>query len=172
MIELWNLHKMLWSLVLFLTFGMVQPYAPVPKFENPAYAAAYLSDHFIYTSDPLRGVIDFTVNPNTLQGAMEVGPEAVKRLSLDCDDVGAWAFVALRNTGAVPTLYTLKDGSGKFGHHVVCAYTWQGEYGVIDTNGHNLLPNVSPSTLCVTFTAIYHERGYRYTDAVVTACPF
>lgn len=177
MIDFWNLHKMLWSVVLFLTFGMLQPYALVPTFETPAQAAAYLAPRFIYTGDPLRGAVDFTVNPGTLQGAMEQGPDAVKRLSLDCDDVGAWAFVAIRNMGGVPTLYTLKDGSGKFGHHVVTAYAWKRptgelEQGAIDTNGHRVLPDVSPAALCAEFTRVYARLGYRYTDALPTACPW
>ena len=171
-VEFWNLQKMLWSLTHFLTFGMVQPYAPVPTFASPAAAAAYLGERFVYTGDPLMGVIDFTVNPTRLQAAMEDGPEAVKRLALDCDDVAAWAFVALRQMGATPTIYTLKDSSGKFGHHVVTAYVWRGEQGVIDTNGHQVLRDVAPATLCYVFTDTYRRRGYQYTEAVVTACPF
>lgn len=172
MIAFWNLHKMLWSLVLFLTFGMVQPQAPVPTFESPAAANAYLQAHCVYTGDPVGGAIDFVNAPTRLQAAMEQGPDAVKAMAVDCDDYGAWSFVALRNLGATPTLYTLKDASGKFGHHVVCAYTWKGEQGVIDTNGHHILPDTTPATLCATFTDVYRLRGYRYTEAVVTACPF
>lgn len=172
MIEAWLAYKTLWSIVLFLTFGMVQPYAPVPTFDSPELAAAYLAERFIYTGDPLKGAVDFTVSPGTLQGAMQMGPDHVKRLPLDCDDVGAWAFVAVRNMGGTPTLYTLEDGSGRFGHHVVCAYTWRGQMGAIDTNGHRLLPDTAPATVCAEFTRVYAARGYRYVAAVATPCPF
>lgn len=171
-LNIFNAAKNTWSRVNdWIKRG--EPRAPIPTFASPAEAAAYLQKHGAYTGDPLNGAADFVLRPERLQAAMEAGPAALARLSIDCDDWAAWAFAALRLIpGCQPQLYTLWDGSGKFGHHVVCGYTWHGGAGVIDTNGHRRLVALSQEQLCVTFTSIYKSVGYVYTSAEPQDYPF
>lgn len=148
--------------------------APVPALTSPQAVADYIGHRFIYTGDPLGGAADFWLHPERLHAAMLEGPEAVRRLSVDCDDLASLAYLMLSKVPEChPTLYTLEDTSGKWGHHVVCAYTWRGDvHGVIDTNGLTRLLSPSPQHLCTVFTAIYRSRGYEYTSAVPTPYPF
>lgn len=150
-----------------------EPRAPVPTLESPQAVADYIGARFVYTGDPLNGAADFVLHPERLHAAMLAGPDAVRRLSVDCDDLASLAYLMLsRIPGCRPQLYTLWDDSGKFGHHVVCGYTWNGGAGVIDTNGHRRLVALTPEQLCVTFTAIYQPRGYVYTGAEPQDYPF
>lgn len=172
LLSIFNAAKNTWSRVNDWLMGGA-PRRPIQVFASPAEAAAYLQQHGAYTGDPLGGVADFVLSPDRLQAAMEAGPEALSRLSIDCDDWSAWAFAALRQIpDCKPQLYTLWDDSGRFGHHVVCGYTWRGGAGVIDTNGHRRLVALTPEQLCVTFTSIYTSRGYHYTAARPHDYPF
>lgn len=170
-VNLYNALKAWWSAVNNgLKLGA--PRAPVSAFATPAEVGAYLMAHAAYTGDPLGGAADFFLHPERLQAAMNEGPEALKRLSIDCDDYATWAYAALSKVpGCEPRIYTLLD-TGLVGSHVVCAYTWRFRCGVIDTNGHRELPDLSERTLCDVFTAIYRTRGYRYVSATVTPYPF
>lgn len=173
LIPIFNAAKALWSRVNdWIKRG--EPRAPVPHFQNPTDVAAYLSTHGAYTGDPLGGAADFYLHPERLHAAMLEGPEAVKRLSVDCDDLASLAFLMLSKVPECsPQLYTLEDTSGNWGHHVVCAYTWKGDvYGVIDTNGHARMLSAKPEALCVHFTGIYKRLGYVYGAAVPTPYPF
>ncbi len=150
-----------------------EPRAPVPSLDSPQAVADYIGARFVYTGDPLAGAADFWLHPERLHAAMLQGPDAVRRLSVDCDDLASLAYLMLSKVpGCRPTLYTLEDSSGKWGHHVVCAYDWFGAAGVIDTNGHRRLVALTQEQLCVTFTAIYKSRGYIYTGASPTPFPF
>lgn len=147
--------------------------APIPRLASPAEVGAYLQAHGAYTGDPLGGAADFVLHPERLQAAMNDGPAALARISIDCDDWAAYACAALRLIpGCYPQLYTLWDDSGRFGHHVVCGYTWNGAAGVIDTNGHRRLKALNQEQLCVTLTEIYKRLGYIYTGAVPHDYPF
>lgn len=147
---------------------------PLPCFNSPAEASAYLMAHAVYTGDPLGGAADFFLHPERLQAAMQQGESYVRRLSVDCDDWGSWAYAALALIpDCHPQLYTLEDSSGQWGHHVVCAYTWRGDqHGVIDTNGHARLLDRTQEQLCRRFTGVYKSRGYIFTAAVATPYPF
>ena len=175
-IAFWNLHKALWSLVYWLTFGTVQATAPVPTLASPEEVGAYVG-RLGYTGDPLSGVVDFTHAPEVLAGAIEHGTTGL--LALDCDDHAVLAYACLKKLpGVSPQLVTLRDGSGRFGHHVICVYHRIGQpygelrRGAIDTNGHRELPAATPEALCETWTAIYASRGYRYVSAIPTPYPF
>jgi hypothetical protein len=172
LIPIFNHLKGLWSRAADW-IKRAEPRTPIPKFKTPTDVAAYIQAHGAYTGDPLNGAADFFLHPERLQAAMEAGPEAVARLPIDCDDWAAWSFAALRRiAGCKPVLYTLEDGSGKWGHHVVCGYTWRGGAGVIDTNGQRRLVTLSEEQLCATFTELYKPRGYTYVAANPTPYPF
>lgn len=175
LIPIYNAAKAAWSRVNDW-FKRGEKRAPVPALASPADVAAHIAERFIYTGDTLAdGKIqgDFWLHPERLYAAMLDGPEAVKKLMVDCDDLASLAFLMLsRIPGCRPQLYTLEDSSGKWGHHVVCGYDWNGAAGVIDTNGHRRLVALTPEQLCVTFTAIYKPLGYTYVAAVPTDYPF
>lgn len=175
-IDFWNLNKALWSLLIFLTFGAVMPQAPVPTLATPQDVASYVL-RLPYTGDPVAGVIDFSNAPTVLAGAIETG--AAGRLAIDCDDFAVLAYACLKQIkGCHPQLVTLKDASGKFGHHVICVYFQVrqplGELarGAIDTSGWRALPDATPATLCRVWTELYATRGYHYTEAHPTVYPF
>ena len=147
-----------------------EPRRPVPLFASPKDAAGYLMARAKYTGNPLNGAADFYTNPERIQWAMETGD--FTQLYIDCDSFAAWAYVALRKIpGCAPQIYTLLD-AGLVGSHVVCAFTWNGLRGVVDTNGYRELSDVSPQAICVEFTRVYAQRGYRYIQAVATDCPW
>ena len=172
MIELFNHFKSLWSRANdWIKRG--EPRAPVPTLTTPQAVADYIGRSFVYTGDPLGGAADFYLHPERLHYAMIQGPEYVKRLAVDCDDLASLAYLMLSKvSGCTPALYTLEDGSGNWGHHVVCVYDWYGATGVIDTNGHRRILNLTPERLCATFTDIYRSRGYKYVAALPTPYPF
>lgn len=171
MIALWGIIKSLWSRVNDAMMGGAAR-AALPSFTSPDAAAVYLMEHALYTGDPGGGAADFYLHPKRLQAAMNAGPDAVKRLSVDCDDYATWAYQALLTVPeCVPQIFTLLD-AGLVGSHVVCAYRWGLLSGVIDTNGHRYLINIEPDTLCSAFTDVYASRGYRYIAASPTAYPF
>lgn len=171
LIPFWNALKSAWSRVND-AIKAPEPRAPIPSFPTPENAATYLLAHSRYTGDPMGGAADFYLHPNRLQAAMNAGPEAIVRLAVDCDDYATWAHQALLTIPeCAPQLFTLQDGNG-WGHHVVCAYRWRTRCGVIDTNGHRILPDLRPETICSVFTALYASRGYRYVAAVPTPYPF
>ncbi|MEK9723943.1 MAG: hypothetical protein VW405_10750 [Rhodospirillaceae bacterium] len=176
LVEFWNVHKALWSLVYWLTFGTVTPTAPVPTLATPEEVGVYVL-RLGYTGDPLAGVIDFTHAPEVLAGGIEYGTAG--RLAVDCDDVAVLAYACLKRIkGVSPQLVTLRDESGRFGHHVICVYHRVGQpygelqRGAIDTNGWRELPDATPETLCRVWSDLYASRGYRYVDAVHTPFPF
>jgi len=171
-IPIFNHFKSLWSRANdWIKRG--EPRAPVPTLISPQAVAEYIGARFIYTGDPLNGGADFYLHPERLHYAMLQGPEFVKRLAVDCDDLASLAYLMLSKVhGCRPTLYTLEDSSGRWGHHVVCAYEWYGAAGVIDTNGHRRLLSLTPEQLCSMFTGIYMSRGYNYTAALPTPYPF
>lgn len=172
-IQTWNALKGIWSFFAFAASPQLVTRAKLPAFDSPSAVADHLRRHFIYTGDPISGVVDFYTHPEVMEYHFRQGRESTKGLALDCDDLACYAWAALRTIpDCNPILYTLQDGSGRMGHHVVCGYVWKGERGVIDTNGIRRLPNLNPDTLCATFTQVYASVGYRYTAAVPTAYPF
>lgn len=170
-IQFWNALKSAWSRINdALMRGAAR--APIPTFVSPEAVSAYLMARGLYTGDPWGGVLDFNLHPQRFQAAMMAGPEAVGRLAVDCDDYATWAHDALLTIpDCTPTIFTLRDGAG-WGHHVVCGYRLGDRYGVIDTNGHRVLPDLTSATLCRVFTELYQARGYRYAAAVATRYPF
>lgn len=173
LIPIFNACKSAWSRVNdWIKRG--SPRVPVPPLTTPQAVADYIGARFIYTGDPLGGAADFYLHPERLHAAMLEGPAAVKRLSVDCDDLASLAYLMLSKVpDCSPQLYTLEDSSGKWGHHVVCAYTWRGDvHGVLDTNGIARLLSPGPDELCRHFTGIYRSLGYTYTAAVPTRYPF
>jgi hypothetical protein len=145
------------------------PRRSVPAFTSPHAAWDYLAARYTYTGDPVYGVVDFYVHPEVLQAALEAGTAA--RLSVDCDDVAAWAYTALSAMGAEPELVVLYD-RGLRGSHCVCVYRWNGQPGAIDTNGVHALPDLTEATLCAHWSGLYARVGYVYTAAVPVAYPF
>lgn len=172
LVPFYNWLKSLWSR-LNDDIKRSEPRAPLPLFATPRGAWEYLNARYTYTGDPLGGAADFYLHPERLQAALEAGPAAVKGLSIDCDDVASWSYAALAKIpGCNPTMFTLMDNSGKFGHHVICGFRWNGQYGAIDTNGYRPLATLDPATLCATWTQVYSSLGYTYDMAVVTPYPF
>lgn len=172
-IPIWNAFKGLWSFIGWAASPGLVTRSRLPRFESPNAVADYLRRYFIYTGDPISGVVDFFTHPEVMQYHFERGPNATRTLALDCDDLACYAWLALRGIpDCNPILYTLQDDSGKMGHHVVCGYVYKGSRGVIDTNGIRPLPDLNSGTLCATFTQVYASQGYRYTAAVPTAYPF
>lgn len=147
-----------------------EPRRPVPLFSSPEVLGEWMMRHVPYTGDPGGGTLDFYLHPERLMAAIEAGK--AHTLSVDCDDHACLAFEALRLMGARPLLFTLIDGSGKFGHHVICGYGTPEGFGAIDTNGWRPLPNLTPSTLCEEWNRIYAPNGFRYVEAVPTQYPF
>jgi hypothetical protein len=145
------------------------PQRPVPHFENPQAAWDYLSARYTYTGDPLNGALDFYVHPEKFQWALE--ENLAHKLPVDCDDVAAWAYLALKNIGANPHLIAIYD-EGLRGAHCICVYMLNGRCGAIDTNGHTLLPDLHDQTLCQHWSNVYRDRGYVYTTVVPLSFPF
>lgn len=159
-------------------------YRPVPRYPTPEAAAAYLLAHAIYTGDPANGAVDFSIPAERLQDAMERGPDAFKRLHVDCDDFATWAVKALALMGYDARLITLRCrlgiGPENWGHHVIAVATGQGRTVGIDTNGFRELPDNQPATLCRVWSDLYKAvrlpdgriASYVYVEAVETANPF
>lgn len=150
------------------------PRAPVPQFNGPAAAAAYYQHQKgnPYTGDPIWGVLDFYTDPRRLQAALNAGPDAVRRLFIDCDDVAGWYLAALRQMpGYQAHIMTLID-ERIVGSHVICVYQGPGGCGALDTNGHRALPNLDEATLCEVWSSIYAGNGYHYIGALATPYPF
>jgi hypothetical protein len=145
------------------------PRRPIPTFETPQAAWDYLAARYTYTGDPLNGALDFYVHPEKFQWGLETG--VAHKLSVDCDDVAAWAYVALRQMGADPHLAAIYD-EGLRGAHCICLYVHKGRVGAIDTNGHVLLPNLRDETLMHHWTNVYRDRGYVYRTVVTLSFPF
>lgn len=143
--------------------------AAIPQFDNPQAAWNYLSSRYTYTGDPLNGALDFYVHPEKFQYALENG--TAQNLPIDCDDVAAWAYLALHKLGAAPHLMAIYD-EGLRGAHCVCVYVLNGRCGAIDTNGHVLLPDLHDETICRHWSNVYRERGYVYTTVVPLSFPF
>lgn len=174
-VELYNTLKTGWSWAND-RFLWGRDRRPVPTFDSPEAASAYLMTHADYTGDGPNGVLDFYLHPERLQAAMEQGHEAVKRLMVDCDDYATWAYAALRQVpGCTPLMYTLLDAGMRF-NHCICVYardTAHGrQYGAIDTNGHRPLANIEPATLCKVWTGLYGSQGANYLSATPTGYPF
>jgi len=171
----WNAAKSVWSR-LNDYFMQSQLRAPVPAFKSPADAGSYLYLNAKYTGDPAKGAGDFYLHPERLQAAM-LNPKMFDRLHVDCDDYATWAYAALRQVeGVTPYLMTLMDGSGKLGHHVICAYrhdTPSGSvYGAIDTSGWQPLATLAEQAICKRWTDMYAGYGLSYIRATVTEYPF
>lgn len=146
----------------------------IPLFKDPAAAKAYYFDAKgnPYTGDPLWGVVDIIIHPGRLQHALEVGPEALRRLPIDCDDVSLWyAWAIAKMPGYEAQVVTLIDHR-VVGSHVVCLWRGHGRQGVVDTNGHRDLPDLTERTICDAFTAIYQPRGYVYRGACPSPTPW
>lgn len=154
-------------------FTLGAPRAPVPRFGSPAEAAAYYQQKGNpYTGDPAWGALDFYTDPRRLQAALEAGPDAVKRLFIDCDDVAGWYHAAVRQMpGYTSHLVTLID-ERIVGSHVICVYQGPGGAGALDTNAHRPLPDLNEATLCGVWSNIYAGNGYRYIGAIATPYPF
>lgn len=172
MIQLWNSLKTTWSR--FNDWLMwAQPRAPLPEFLSVDEFAQYLFARFTYRADPLNGAADFFTHPERFQWAL-LNPDKSSGVARDCDDLATYAFACLKKIhGVSPSIYTLYDNSGKFGHHVVCTFTAPGGVrGVIDTNGLKYLTDTSTRALCRHFTSVYASLGYTFTEAVYTEYPF
>ena len=155
-------------------FKAGDPRRPIPVFETPADASRYyFTDHGNpYTGDPLWGVVDFYTHPGRLQAALDAGKEAVARLFIDCDDVSLWyAWAIAKMPGYEAQIVTLIDHR-VVGSHVVCLWRGHGRQGVVDTNGHRDLPDLTERTICDAFTAIYQPRGYVYRGACPSPTPW
>lgn len=147
-----------------------KPRRAVPRVSHPGDVAAYVAT-VPYTGDPIGGAADFYIHPERIVAALQAG--TANHEPIDCDDFAGLAYVMLRQIpGCVPKVVTLLDESGKFGHHVVCVYEFNGNKGVIDTNGHTLLPYLSESIICRRFSEIYKSLGYRYFAALDSPYPF
>lgn len=178
-VAFYTLMKAGWSWLADRAAGNVAR-RPVPRYNSPEAAAGFLMTNCVYTGDPGKGAVDYSINPDRLQAAMESGPEAFKRLHVDCDDYAAWAVAALRLMGADAHLITLRcrlDMSkpweeSNWGHHVIAVAAYKGRFLAIDTNGLRDLPDVQSKTLCDVWSAIYASRRYVYEEAVVSANPF
>ena len=171
MVQLWNILKAVWSTLISL-IGYSER-EQVKQFDSPEEVANYLSEHFIYTGDPLNGAGDFYTHPEAMQAAFSAGRVATSKLSLDCDDCAVYAYVALKTiSGCRPLLYTIYDSSGNWGHHVICCFKMGERYGVIDVNGLNELPSLNTKIICELFNKIYNSRGYVYTSCIYTPFPF
>jgi hypothetical protein len=171
LVAIWNSLKAVWSTIISL-IGYPER-EPIRQFNSPVEVAEYLDKHFIYTGDPFNGAGDFYIHPEIMQAAFNAGRESTSKLSLDCDDCAVYAYVALKTIpGCRPLLYTIYDSSGNWGHHVICAFKFGEEYGVIDTNGLNPLLSLNTKIICELFTNIYKSRGYVYTSCIYTPFPF
>jgi hypothetical protein len=150
------------------------PRAAVPKFATPQDAVHYYKDTHgnPYTGDPLYGALDFYTAPGRLAYALEAGPEAMKHLWIDCDDVAGFYLAACRQIpGCVARIVTLID-SGIKGSHVICVGTLDGHTFGMDTNGYHALADDHEDTLCAHWTAIYTVWGYHYIGALDSPYPF
>lgn len=148
--------------------------SPVPLFLTPVGAAAYyaVAKGNPYTGDPLWGVVDFYTHPGRLAWALEQGPEAIRRLFIDCDDVAAFYLFAVQQMpGYEAQLVTLID-ERIVGSHVVCLWRGGGAQGILDTNGYRVLSNLTEATICATMTDLYAGRGYHYVGACDTPYPW
>lgn len=169
LIDLYSAAKSSWSRLNDWIKGG-EPRRPVPTFASPEELGAWMQANVPYTGDPGGGALDFYLHPERLMAAIENG--TAKNLNVDCDDWATFAFCTLRLMGARPLLFTLRDDSGKFGHHVVVGYGSPEGFGAIDTNGHRKLPNLTSKTLCDEWDRIYASWGFRYGEAVPTVYPF
>ena len=145
---------------------VVPPMTPVDA------AKFYHDDHNNpYTGDPVFGVVDFYTNPNRLQAGLVSG--SVSGLFIDCDDVAGWYHTAVRQTpGYTSRVVTLIDHR-IVGSHVICPYMApDGTHGVLDTNGHHILPDLEESTICDFFTNLYKAEGYVYLGMLDSPYPF
>lgn len=147
----------------------------IPLFRSAAEAGDY---YFVkkanpYTGDPLWGVVDVIIHPGRLQHALEVGPDAIRRLPIDCDDAAYWyACAVTKMAGYEAQVVTLIDHR-IIGSHVVCLWRGHGKQGVLDTNGYRELPDLAEATVCAAFTAIYKPRlGYDYRGACESPFPW
>jgi hypothetical protein len=171
MVQLWNILKAVWSIIISLIDYPERE--PIKQFDSPEQVAEYLAQNFIYTGDPLNGAGDFYTHPQVMQAAFTAGRVATSNLWLDCDDCAVYAYAALKTVpGCRPLLYTIYDSSGNWGHHVICGFKIGEKYGVIDVNGLNELPSLNTKIICELFTNIYKSRGYVYTSCIYTPFPF
>ena len=174
-VDFWNLQKGLWSLLIFLTFGLVTPHAEPLALATPAAVGAYVCTNLPYMGDPWKGLVDFNHAPSVLQGAIETN--TARRLAIDCDDFGVLAYAMLAKIpGCKPYLYTLIDQGG-VGCHVITLYDWNKprggvEHGAIDTSGWRELATLTPAVVLPTWTALYARVGYRYVGMSLTRYPF
>lgn len=168
--------KVAWSLANDVVMSF-RPRLALPVVTSPNEAATYVA-RLPYTGDPrlfgipgTEGAGDFYEHPERISAALEAGTADQERI--DCDDFAGIAYLMLRQIpGCKTTVVTILDESGKFGHHVICTYTFNGAKGVIDTNGHHLLPDLAESTICRLFSDIYVSLGYRYFAALDSPYPF
>jgi hypothetical protein len=141
------------------------PRTPIPQFRTPLEAWRYLEKNYEYTGDWWDGKFDFNIDPEKFQTALAKGKEYAKKLPIDCDDVALWAFRALLQIpGCNPQLKAIYDPLPSPGAHAICTYALNGGYGVIDTNGHHFLPDLSDQTICAKFTELFapNGKGWRY----------
>ena len=153
------------------------PRAPVPALAPGAAVALYRDTYGNpYSGDPMYGSGDFYLHPERVMAALLDGPEALRRLFIDCDDVAGLYLAMVRQVpGYEARLVTLIDPSvrGNNSSHVICVYTGpDGKHGALDTNGHIPLPDLEELTLCAVWSALYDNRGYTYLGALATPYPF
>jgi hypothetical protein len=169
LVALWNTLKSGWSRVNDQIMRGA-PRRPIPSFVSPEAVGAYAIARFKYQGDRFNGAGDNYTHPERIQYGMETGDWG--NMPADCDDLALWAYQALKTVpGCSPYIVTLRD-AGVVGSHVVCAYRQGSTCGVIDTNGHRLLTDLTSATLCRVFTEVYARLGYRYVEAVITPYPF
>lgn len=156
------------------------PRAPLRRFAHPAEVWEFLAPRWTYTPDLFRGAGDHYVHHERLQAYLDTGAKAVPWQSFDCDKVGSYAFAALRSIPSCEarmiTLLVQPDLTrplhrSNWGHHTVFGYRFKGQAGVIDTNGHHLLPDLDEETLVRRWSEIY-QGLYAYAGAVPTPYPW
>ncbi|MBP7648430.1 MAG: hypothetical protein KA744_01155 [Phenylobacterium sp.] len=169
LVALWNFLKAGWSRAndqIMRGAGR----RPIGPFGSPEAVGNYAMARFKYRSDLGNGAFDNYTHPERIQYGMETGDWG--NMPADCDDLALWAYQALKTVpGCSPYIVTLRD-AGVVGSHVVCAYRQGSTCGVIDTNGHRLLTDLTSATLCRVFTEVYARLGYRYVEAAITPYPF
>lgn len=153
------------------------PRLAVPTFASPQAAADYYFRERgnPYTGDPLYGALDHYLNPQRLQAGLAAGPDALRRLWIDCDDVAGWYLHATAGIPGLSTkVVTLIDPELSLanGSHVILAGTFAGQPFGLDTSGYRALPDLDEATLCRVWGALYAERGFEYVGAVDTPYPF
>jgi hypothetical protein len=151
-----DIWKQGFSAVVDWTLLASLPRRPIGPFTSPLAVWQYLEARYVYTGDPWDGRIDLVLNPYKLQGMLEKGKEYAKRLPVDCDDVAAWAFKALKTIpGCTAQMFAIYDPYPSKWAHCICVYELNGKFGAIDTNGHRELANLQSATILNEWDRIY-----------------